>query len=174
MEKNRSGDDGFEALIKNLSITIQTSVQSYHPQKLGIDPEDLIQEIRIKLWKIFKSDKKIQNYSSYIKRVINSIIIDQIRVSRRYEKIIGLEKQRNLQEQGINNVPERIRKDVSLAFDSLIESRRTVVRWSLFGLNIDEISKILDIDETKTKNLLYRGLKDLKNILKSRGIKYED
>ncbi len=174
MKKSRSDKDEFEALIKKLSLSIQISVQSFNPQKLGIDPEDLAQEIRIKLWKIFKSDKKIQNYSSYIKRVINSIIIDQIRASRRYEKIIDLEKQRNLQDQGISNVSIRIRKDVQLAFNSLIESRRKVVRWFLFGLNINEISKILKIDETKTKNLLYRGLNDLKNILKFKGIEYED
>ncbi len=174
MKKHRSDKDEFEALIKKLSLSIQTSVQSFNPQKLGIDPEDLVQEIRIKLWKIFKSDKKIQNYSSYIKRVINSIIIDQIRASRRYEKIIDLEKRRNLQDQGIRNVSIRIRKDVQLAFNSLIESRREVVRWFLFGLDINEISKILKIDETKTKNLLYRGLNDLKNILKFKGIEYED
>jgi len=174
MKKIRSDKDEFEVHIKNLSLVIQASVQSFHPQKFGIDPEDLFQEIKIKLWKISKSDKKIQNYSSYIKRVINSIIIDQIRSSRRHEKIIDREKQRNLQDQGISNIPTRIRKDVNLAFNSLIESRRKVVRLFLFGLNINEISKILNIDETKTKNLLYRGLNDLKNILKSKGIKYED
>lgn len=174
MKKIRSDKEEFEALIEKLSLVIQTSVRSFNPQKLGIDPEDLVQEIRIKLWKIFKSDKKIQNYSSYIKRVINSIIIDQIRALRRYEKIIDLEKQRNLQDQGISNLPIRIRKDVNLAFNSLIESRRKVVRWFLFGLDISEISKILKMDETKTKNLLYRGLNDLKNILRSKGVEYED
>lgn len=174
MKKIRSDEDEFEILIEKLSLVIQASIQSFHPQKLGIDPKDLAQEIRIKLWKIFKSDKKIQNYSSYIKRVINSIIIDQIRASRRYEKIIDLGKQRNLQDQGISNVPIRIRKDVNLAFNSLIESRRKVVRWFSFGLDINEISKILNIDETKTKNLLYRGLNDLRDILKSKGIEYED
>ena len=174
MKKIRSDKDEFEVLIEKLSLVIQASIQSFNPQKLGIDPKDLAQEIRIKLWKIFKSDKKIQNYSSYIKRVINSIIIDQIRASRRYEKIIDLGKQRNLQDQGISNAPIRIREDVNLAFNSLIESRRKVVRWFSFGLDINEISKILNIDETKTKNLLYRGLNDLKNILKSKGIEYED
>ena len=174
MRKIKSDKDEFETLIDSLSLSIQTSVQSFHPQKLGIDPEDLVQEIRIKLWKIFKSDKKIQNYSSYIKRVINSTIIDQIRASRRYNKIIDLEKQRNPQEWGIRNVPIRIRKEVNLALNSVIESRRKVVRWYLFGLNINEISKILNIDETKTRNMLYRGVNDLKIILESRGIKYED
>jgi len=174
MKETRSDIDKFEALIKKLSLVIQTSVRSFNPQKLGIDPEDLVQEVRIKLWKIFKSDKKIQTYSSYIRRVINSIIIDQIRATRRYEKIIDLEKQRNLPDQRISNLPIRIRKDVNLAFNSLIESRRKVVRWFLFGLDINEISKILKMDETKTKNLLYRGLNDLKSILRSKGVEYED
>ena len=174
MKKIKSDKDEFEALLEKFSLAIQTSVQSFYPQKLGIDPEDLVQEIKIKLWKIFKSDKKILNYSSYIKRVVNSIVIDQIRASRRYREVIDLERKRNLQDLEISHVPTRIRKDVNLAFDSLIESRRKVVRWSLFGLNINEISKILNMDETKTKNLLYRGLKDLKTKLESKGIKYED
>ena len=174
MNKIRFDKDEFEVLIEKLSLVIQTSVQSFNPQKLGIDPEDLDQEVRIKLWKIFKSDKKIQNYSSYIKRVINSIIIDQIRATRRYEKIIDLEKQRNLPDQRISNLPIRIRKNVHVAINSLIESRRKVVRWFLFGLDINEISKILKMDETKTKNLLYRGLNDLKSILRSKGVEYED
>ena len=174
MKKIRSDKDEFEALLEKFSLTIQTSVQLFYPQKLGIDPEDLAQEIKIKLWKIFNNDKKILNYSSYIKRVVNSIVIDQIRASRRDKEILDLEGQRNLQDQKISHLPERIRKDVNLAFNSLIESRRKVVRWSLFGLNINEISKILNIDETKVKNLLYRGLKDLKTKLESKGIKYED
>jgi len=174
MNSKGSNNDKFETLINSLSLSIQKSVQSFHPQKLGIDPEDLVQEIRIKLWKIFESDKKILNYSSYIRRVINSIIIDQIRASRRYEKIIDSEKQRHFMDREKSNVPIKIRKDVNLAFSSLIESRREVVRWSLFGLDINEISKILNMDETKTKNLLYRGLNDLKNILESKGTKYED
>ncbi|MCJ7582921.1 MAG: sigma-70 family RNA polymerase sigma factor [Candidatus Aminicenantes bacterium] len=174
MKQKGSNNNEFEALIEKLYLVIQTSVQSFHPQKLGIDPEDLAQEIRIKLWKIFESDKKILNYSSYIKRVINSIIIDQIRTSRRFEKIIDLEKRRNVQDQGISNVPIRIRQDVILAVNSLIESRRKVVRWFLFGLSVSEIAKILNIDEAKANNLLYRGIKDLRNILESKGVKYED
>ena len=174
MKNILSDKEEFEALIEKFSFVIRTSVQSFNPQKMGIDPEDIVQEIRIKLWKLFKSDKKIQNYSSYIKRVINSIIIDQIRASRRYERIVGIEKQRILQHHGNSDLPKRIIKIVNVAFNSLIDSRRKVVRWHLFGLNIHEISKLLDIDEIKTKNLLYRGLNDLKNILKSKGINYED
>ncbi|MFC2167955.1 RNA polymerase sigma factor [Acidobacteriota bacterium] len=174
MKNILSNKEEFEDIIEKLSFVIQTSVQSFNPQKMGIDPEDIVQEIRIKLWKLFESDKKIQNYSSYIKRVINSIIIDQIRASRRYERIVDLEKQRKFQRQGISNLPTGIIKIVNLAFNSLIDSRRKVVRWHLFGLNIHEISKLLKIDEIKTKNLLYRGLDDLKNILKSKGINYED
>ncbi|MDH7512777.1 MAG: hypothetical protein QHH14_07520 [Clostridiales bacterium] len=60
------------------------------------------------------------------------------------------------------------------AMNSLIESRRRVVRLHLLGMNIEEISAFYCWSQNKTRNLLYRGLKDIKKILKKKDIHYEN
>jgi RNA polymerase sigma factor (sigma-70 family) len=174
MKKFKFDEQEFESAILQLSAIIQASVQKIHPQKLGIEPDDLVQEIRIKLWKIFKSEKKISNHSSYIKKAINSIIIDQIRDSRRHERTLELEKQRTLQDYGSSHNPLDIKNDIGQAVNTLMESRRRVVKLFLLGMSIGEISAMLDMSESGTRNLLYRGLKDLKDIMKAKGVNFDD
>ena len=174
MKKFKFDEQEFESAIKKLSTTIQASVQKIHPQKLGIEPDDLVQEIRIKLWKIFESEKKISNHSSYIKKAINSIIIDQIRVSRRHERTLELEKQKTIQDYGYSHNPLDIKNDIGQSVNSLMESRRRVVKLFFLGLSLGEISAMFDMSESGTRNLLYRGLKDLKDIMKVKGVNFDD
>lgn len=169
-----SSKDEFEKIIRGLSLAIKANVQKFNPQKNGIEPEDLVQEIQIKLWKIYKSEKKIKHYSSYIKKIVNSIVIDQIRASRRYERTIDLEKEKILQDQGSGGFSRRGKKDVSKAVTLLSDSRRDVVRLFLMGLDIQEISAVLHKTEAGTRNLLYRGLDDLKDILRSQGAQSDE
>jgi len=44
----------------------------------------------------------------------------------------------------------------------------------LLDLTIEEMSILFNWTEDKTRNLLYRGLSDLKKNLKGNGIEYED
>ena len=53
----------------------------------------------------------------------------------------------------------------------LAESRRAVVRMHLAGYERAEIGDLLGWSEAKTRNLLYRGLADLRQILDSWGIR---
>jgi DNA-directed RNA polymerase specialized sigma24 family protein len=55
---------------------------------------------------------------------------------------------------------------VGRAVDRLISSRRQVVKLYLMNLTIPEISSYLNWSYDKTRNLLYRGLADLKETLK--------
>jgi RNA polymerase sigma-70 factor (ECF subfamily) len=58
---------------------------------------------------------------------------------------------------------ERIAK----AVDSLPEARRAVVRMHLAGYDRSEIAGLLNWSEGKTRNLLYRGLADLREQLET-------
>ena len=82
----------FEKLVDRFARLIEFNIQQFDPQKKGIDPDDVSQEVKIKLWKILTDEKKIYNYPSYIKKIVNSCVIDQIRRSRREEGIISKEK----------------------------------------------------------------------------------
>jgi len=61
---------------------------------------------------------------------------------------------------------------VGRAVERLISSRRQVVKLYLVGLTISEISSYLNWTPDKTRNLLYRGLADLKETIK--GMEAED
>ena len=60
------------------------------------------------------------------------------------------------------------------AVESLMDSRRRVVKLFLLSMTLEEIAIFLNWSEAKTRNLLYRGLDDLKKILLEKGIEYED
>jgi RNA polymerase sigma-70 factor (ECF subfamily) len=61
-------------------------------------------------------------------------------------------------------------KQVAQAIDEIPASRRPVVRMYLAGHPREEIAELLGWSEAKTRNLLYRGLADLRARLTERGI----
>jgi RNA polymerase sigma-70 factor (ECF subfamily) len=63
---------------------------------------------------------------------------------------------------------------VGEAVESLMLSRQRVVKLFLLNMTLEEIAVVLNWSEAKTRNLLYRGLDDLKKILRKKGIEYED
>ena len=63
-----------------------------------------------------------------------------------------------------------LQEQVGRAVDSLIPARRSVVRMYLAGYAREEIADLLGWSEPKTRNLLYRGLADLRERLTAMGI----
>jgi len=178
MKRQRIDAAEFEALLERFSSSIKGSVIKLGLEKRGIDPEDIIQEVKIKIWRTFGHEKNIALYSLYIQRTINSILVDQIRKMRRQERLILHEKEKLMSEEreSLGTLPagNNYREMVGAAADSLMESRRTVVKLFLMDLTVEEISSSLKWSRDKTRNLLYRGLADLKEILMERGVEYEN
>ncbi|MBN1224364.1 MAG: sigma-70 family RNA polymerase sigma factor [Candidatus Aminicenantes bacterium] len=168
----------FEKLIERFSRYIEALIQQFNPQRNGIEPDDIFQEVKIKLWNIFRDEKKIYNYSSYLKKVVNSCVIDQIRKSRREEGIIAKEKRKTIADKKSHykrhtSMNLELRNMVGETIESLIETRRKVVKLFLLNMTLDEISLLLNWSKDKTRNLLYRGLDDLKKKLREKGIRYD-
>ncbi len=161
----------FEEVINRFSRFIQASIQRFDPQKSGIEPDDLFQEVKIKLWKVLENEKKIKHYSSYIKKVVNSTIIDCLRKLRRENGIINRERQEKITEGKCYFLKDSVDEEIMLqnlnqAVSTLRETRQRVVRLFFLDLTIEEIALFLNWSKDKTRNLLYRGLADLKKRLK--------
>ena len=179
MGQNEQKIKEFENLINRFSQFVKAHIQKFNVQKSGIDPDDILQEVKIKIWKIFEDEKKIENYASYIRKIVNSSIIDQLRKLNREKGIFTHEKQKWISDQKSNYLTTtsseiNAKEIIGDAVNLLIESRRTVVKLYFLNMTIEEISTFLKWSKDKTRNLLYRGLSDLKNILKEKGIEYED
>lgn len=169
----------FEAVFNRFHQFIQINIRKYDLMKNGIDAEDILQDIKIKLWKILKNEKKIKNYASYIKKVVDTSVIDHIRKFRKEEGVINLEIQRKISERSCNYHNDgteniNLKKILYEALEDLITSRKKVVKLFLLNMKLEDIALALGWSKDKTRNLLYRGLEDLKQSLKAKGIEYED
>jgi RNA polymerase sigma factor (sigma-70 family) len=146
---------------------------------VGSDVDEVVQELRLRMWKSLGTAELIRRAkASYIYRASISASIDIIR-RRRARRFEGT----SLDDVGAGAAPDtRRRADAALdeneladsvhrAIGLLAESRRAVVRMHLAGYERHEIADLLGWSEAKTRNLLYRGLADLRHVLESWGIR---
>ena len=169
----------FMSIVEQFSQFMRIHIQKFEPQRKGIDPDDILQEVKIKIWNVLTNEKKIENYASYIRKIVNSSVIDHLRRIRREERILFSEIQRKIAERrGTYKkkiIDEKNYKDIlRQSIDSLLDSRSKVVKLYLLNMTLEEISKFFNWSPHKTRNLLYRGLNDLKKLLREKGIEYED
>jgi RNA polymerase sigma-70 factor (ECF subfamily) len=135
------------------------------------DLDELIQEVRIRLWRARAGTIGGLN-AAYVHRTAVSAALDIIRRRRRAREE-PLESVRALA--GTSTVAEAtelgdLAERVARAVESLAPSRRPVVRMHLSGYAREEIAELLGWSEAKTRNLLYRGLADLRAALLRQGI----
>jgi DNA-directed RNA polymerase specialized sigma24 family protein len=64
-------------------------------------------------------------------------------------------------------------KQVEQAIETIQLSRRPVVRMHLIGHSREEIARVMGWTPDKTRNLLYRGLAELRERLRAQGVKWK-
>jgi RNA polymerase sigma-70 factor (ECF subfamily) len=179
MISKKAREKELEILLARFSGFVRAHIQKFDIQRLGIDPDDVAQEVRIKIWKLLEGEKNIVNHASYIKKIVDSSVIDQIRRLRREEAIFRQERKKRITEREDMYRPETLRivtlrEIVGKAADALINNRRNVVKLYLLNMSLEEIARYYGWSRHKTRNLLYRGLSDLKKSLKKMDIEHED
>ena len=171
MDASRYNEEEFQQLIKNYSAYMSAQVQHYDLSRYGLDPDDILQEVKIRIWKLLRGNRTITSPAPYIKKIVSSAVIDQLRKRRREESLFHHERQKHISEQEDSYRWGTLQKrafeeTVGTAVNRLISSRRQVVKLYLLNLTIQEIAAYLNWSHDKTRNLLYRGLADLKATLK--------
>ena len=149
----------FDLVLNKFTKFIKGNIQKFNLPKEGIDPDDVFQEVRIKIWKLLNDEKKINNYSSYIKKIVNSSVIDHIRKMRRERGLILQQKHKTIAEwkstyEICQNYDKNLKNIVNQTINSLLESRRKVVKLYLLNLTIEEIAIFFGWSRDKTRNLL--------------------
>lgn len=142
------------------------------------DVEELLQDVRVRLWRSQPASEGLASVTaSYVRQAAVMAALDLIRRRRRKRESVR-DLRRASQEQILPEMggPERgveeseLAERVMRAVDRLAESRRPVVRMYLKGYTRDEIAQALGWGEGKVRNLLYRGLADLRARLAEEGI----
>jgi RNA polymerase sigma-70 factor (ECF subfamily) len=140
------------------------------------EAEELLQDVRIRLWRVLERGERIAaEKPSYVHRTVMSAAVDLIR-RRRDREISTPEIERPHTPPAPGPSPYRAAENadlaerISRALAELSETRRPVLRMYLAGYQIEEIAARLGWTEPKTRNLLYRGLEELRGRLVLLGV----
>jgi RNA polymerase sigma factor (sigma-70 family) len=175
----------FEALVTSYQKFLHETVLKLCPRDLGLQVDEIEQEVRIRLWRAIQSETDIRHGASYIHRVVLTATIDAIRRvrARREDPFDPLTDDANhdvLGRPAAPASPERIveRRQlfdrVAAALARISPDRRRAAGLYLEGLTLQEIAALLNWSESRTRNLMYRGLNDLRKLLRADGIDYEN
>ena len=172
MDPGRQKEEEFKKILDIYSPFMNFQVQRFNLVKYGLDPEDILQDVKIRIWKLVRDGRTVISPTSYIRRIVSSAVIDQLRKRRRDDSLYLHEKQKHISEQSYLYSGETIQKKafeetVGRAIEQLMDTRRQVVKLYLLNLNIQEISIYMNWTVDKTRNLLYRGFADIRKILKA-------
>ncbi len=146
------------------------------------DVDELVQDVRIRLWRARADGEQIRTVtSSYVYRTAVSAALDLLR-RRRSHHVEPLEPDDEPGEATRAAVPvgpaeelaqSELAEEIARAVETIAPARRPVVRMHLAGYPREEIAGLLGWTEAKTRNLLYRGLADLRERLLARGIGWD-
>jgi RNA polymerase sigma factor (sigma-70 family) len=179
-------EERFNAVIEEFGQFLRQSIARLCPQDRGIQFDDIEQEARLRLWRALRSETEIQNLASYIYRIAATATIDAVRRAkvRREEQLHLIDEEEGEGErrpltEDREKSPVRLTEQrqviqkVNEALARLPESRRRAVGLHLEGMTSREIADLMGWSEPKARNLIYRGLKDLRSLLQPEGIEYE-
>jgi len=170
-----------EAVLKRFGAMVRQVGRRYRLDESDVD--EVLQEVRIRLWRAQRTSEQIGEVStSYVYRTASSAALDVIR-RRRSRRA---EQHQSLDDEGAavalaEPSPDphgalegfEVAQQVARALETIPASRRPVVKMYLTGHPREEIAELMGWTEGKTRNLLYRGLADLRERLQQMGVGWE-
>ena len=146
----------------------------------GAEVDEVAQELRLRLWHLLRSGEIPRAIpASYVAKALKSAVVDRLRRRRAHRDggtLDDLALRAPDRLAAAADDPSRIADErqleehVEAALATLAPARRAVVRAWLAGYPQGEIADILGWTEAKVRNLLYRGLTDLRAALRARGV----
>jgi RNA polymerase sigma factor (sigma-70 family) len=163
-----------ERLMARFSALATRAAQARGLNKDDID--EILQDVRIRLWKAHPQSENLERLgASYFVKVVSSAVVDRLRRQRRSETSLEAANATTVVPDALQvRPPDTTEHDalavrLSAALALLPRNRRLVVQLHLDGYERGEISGMTGWTEAKVRNLLYRGLDDLRAHLRSDG-----
>jgi len=171
-----SGKLDFDQLWQALAPHVRAAVSRHRSRDVALAADDLMQEVRIRLWKVYSGDRNSRLKTSYYYRVVNSAIVDSLRSHRgtlahsvRSESDAGEDEPALIEriggeEPGPDRVFDEQHRKARLlqAIRQLPADRGRAVTLYLQGFSVPEIAELLGCDQNRAHNLAYRGVRALK------------
>jgi RNA polymerase sigma-70 factor (ECF subfamily) len=161
---------------ERLRRELERAVGRVCPPSLRADADDIVQDALIRVLAIARSrEGKSELRSSYLWRVAYTVTIDEIRRRRRRREVpiadAGAER---VADAAPGPFGTRAGGEIGEALQDclrrLLASRRQALVLYLQGHSVPEAARLLAATTKSVENLVFRGLADLRQCLRSKGL----
>jgi len=180
-------EERFNLVVEEFGVLLRRAIVRFCPRDKGLQFDDIEQEARLRLWRALQDEREVTNYASYLYRIAATATIDALRrvQARHEEQLEILIEQRPddgdvmLAPAPVKDSPERLAESreavdkVMSAVAKLPDAQRRAVGMYLQGMTSQDVADLMGWSEPKSRNLVYRGLKELRKSLREEGIDYE-
>lgn len=180
-------EERFNLVVEEFGVLLRRAIVRFCPRDKGLQFDDIEQEARMRLWRALQDEREVTNYASYLYRIAATATIDAMRrVQARHEEQLEIlvdqrtdEGEMMLLPAPVKDSPERLAESreavdrVMSAVAKLPDAQRRAVGMYLQGMTSQDVADLMGWSEPKSRNLIYRGLKELRKSLREEGIDYE-
>lgn len=173
---NRETEQRLQELLTRFGARIKAQLASNGLNLQGIDPDDVEQDVRIRLWKAIERDPNADFPASYIQRVVVTVIVDAVRRAqvRAAEPLPETDHDEELTQNAPG--PDEVASDrhtleaVAQCIAALPARRRRPLQLYLQGFGLQEAADHCGLTLDAARKLIYRGLDELKARMRELGL----
>jgi RNA polymerase sigma factor (sigma-70 family) len=180
-------EERFNLVVEEFGVLLRRAIVRLCPRDKGLQFDDIEQEARLRLWRALQCEREVTNYASYLYRIAATATIDALRrVQARHEEQLEIlidqradDGEMMLAPAPVRDSPEHLAESreavdkVMSAVAKLPDGQRRAVGMYLQGMTSQDVADLMGWSEPKSRNLIYRGLKELRKSLREEGIDYE-
>lgn len=171
-----SVDARLEQILRDFGSRLAAILKGYRLDRHGVDPADVEQEVRIRLWKAIARDRSGAFHASYVQKVVATTVIDALRRAEvRAAEPLPEEDDEPGDWSGHGVGPEQSASDgermggLQRCLGEIPERRRLPITMHLQGFSLQEIADVVGTSAEAARKLVSRGLDELKSLLRQRG-----
>lgn len=175
--RDRTVDHRLEEILESYGRVLRAAILRTLPSSAGRDVDEIEQAARIRVWKALEEDRPVERWESYLYRIGVTAALDALRRRRRRREDPLPEPDQGRTEPSVpSDELERVEqreavRRVAGVLRTLSDDRRRVVALHLRGFQRREIVRLTGWDDIRVRNLLHRGLADLRQGCDDAGIK---
>ncbi len=165
-----------EAILTRFGSRIRAQIASNSLALHGIDPDDVEQEVRIRLWKAIERDPNADLPASYIQRVVATVVIDAVRRAqvRAAEPLPeaedGVELRASAPGPEATAADARKMEELARCIALIPSRRRRPLQLYLQGFGLQEAADVCGLTLDAARKLIYRGLDEVRERLREAGM----
>jgi RNA polymerase sigma-70 factor (ECF subfamily) len=165
-----------QELLARFASRIRAQIASNALSLHGIDPDDVEQDVRIRLWKLLERDPNAELPASYVQKVVATAIIDAVRRAQVRaadplpEAEDGFELRTAMPGPEVM-ASEALKMEALARCIALIPARRRrPLQLYLQGFGLQEAADVCGLTLDAARKLIYRGLDDVRARMRAAGM----